>query len=182
MNKILFIGFCASLMACTSNIERVDTGNVKQQMAEHKIIRITPNLINQSIEPLGDKLAANLTKELEKLAKKASKDELESLSLLIGIPFIDSLHKNTGFKIRLFDANDIQNKSLYEKEREVLDAYSYSIENKLAIDKNIQPIGDSLFVYTVPVPTQLGIDKLSKKQFCVWSIVIPKSEVIKSIK
>jgi hypothetical protein len=109
----------------------------------------------------------------------------QELCQLKDMTLIDSLSKKYDLTIRLLGQPDIgSNKNLYEKEKEVLEAYADNASKKLSMDDNIQKIGDSLFVYTSPIPYEKGVGKLcfgDDTGFAIWSIILRKTEVVKSI-
>lgn len=171
-------------MSC-SNMERLDTTQIKGEMEGYKIKRVSPTQITYQVETLGSEISQALTKDFEKQMKGISKARGEEICQLKDMTLIDSLSKTYGLKIRLLGQPDIgSNNSLYVKEKEVLEAYADNASKKLSMSDNIQKIGDSLFVYTSPIPANKGVGKLcfsDDSGFAIWSIVMRKSEVVKSI-
>ena len=171
-------------MSC-SNVERLDTTQIKGEMEGYKIKRISSTQITYQVETLGSEISQALTKDFEKQMKGISKARGEEICQLKDMSLIDSLSKTYGLKIRLLGQPDIgSNNSLYAKEKEVLEAYADNASKKLSLSDNIQKIGDSLFVYTSPIPANKGVGKLcfsDDSGFAIWSIVMRKSEVVKSI-
>ena len=171
-------------MSC-SNMERLDTTQIKDEMEGYKIKRVSPTQITYQVETLGSEISQALTQDFEKQMKGISKARGEEICQLKDMSLIDSLSKTYGLKIRLLGQPDIgSNNSLYVKEKEVLEAYADNVSKNLSLGDNIQKIGDSLFVYTSPIPTNKGVGKLcfsDDSGFAIWSIIIKKSEVIKSI-
>lgn len=169
-----------------SNVERLDTTQVKGEMEGYKIKRVSPAQITSQVETLGSELSKALTLDFEKQMKGMSKTRGEEICQLQNMDLIDSLSKTYGLTIRLLGQPDIgSNNSLYAKEKEVLEAYADNAEKKLEMSDNIQKIGDSLFVYTSPIPANKGVGKLcfsDDSGFAIWSIVMRKSDVVKSIK
>lgn len=184
-NSIWIISLFLTQFAC-SNVERLDTTEVKDEMEGHKIKRVSPAQIMEQVETLGSELANTLTKDFEKQMKAVSPARTEEICQLKNMQVIDSVSKKYNLKVRLLGQPDIgSNNSLYAKEKEVLEAYADNAMKKLPLSNNIQNIGDSLFVYTAPIGAQNGIGKLcfsDDSGFAIWSIVLKKSEVIKSIK
>ena len=171
-------------MSC-SKVERLDTTQIKDEMEGYKIKRISLTQITYQVETLGSKISQALTKDFEKQMNGISKAHGEEICQLKDMSLIDSLSKTYNLKIRLLGQPDIgSNNSLYAKEKEVLEAYADNASKKLSLSDNIQKIGDSLFVYTSPIPANKGVGKLcfsDDSGFAIWSIVMRKSEVVKSI-
>lgn len=184
-NSIWIIGLFLTQFGC-SNVERLDTTEVKEEMDDHKIKRISPAQIMEQVETLGSEIAITLTNDFEKQMKDASQAHTEEICQLKNMRVIDSVSKKYNLKVRLLGQPDIgSNNSLYSKEKEVLEAYADNAARKLPMSNNIQNIDDSLFVYTAPIAADKGIGKLcfsDDSGFAIWSIVLKKSEVIKSIK
>jgi hypothetical protein len=135
------------------------------------------------VERWGSGMSKALTTVLEKEANSASKTRIEELCQLRNIKLIDSLSDAYRVRIRLLGMPDVNNKLLFVKEKEVLDAYIYNAENKLPMESNTQKIGDSLFVYTYPITNSKVISKLcfadETYNFALWSIVFRKADVIR---
>lgn len=183
--SIYIIGLVLAQMGCT-NVDRLDTTEVKEEVESHKIKRVSPAQIMEQVETLGSQIAATLTKDFEKQMKDVSLARTEEICQLKNMRVIDSLAKKYDLTIRLLGQPDIgSNNSLYPKEKEVLEAYADNAMRKLPMSNNIQPLDESLFVYTAPIGAEKGVGKLcfsDDSGFAIWSIVIKKSEVIKSIK
>jgi hypothetical protein len=184
-NSIWIIGVFLAQFGC-SNVERLDTTEVKEEMDGHKIKRVSPAQIMEQVEILGSRIATTLTRDFEKQMKEVSQERTEEICQLKNMQVIDSLSKKYDLKIRLLGQPDIgSNNTLYAKEKEVLEAYADNAIKKLPIGNNIQSIDESLFVYTAPIGTDKGVGKLcfsDDSGFAIWSIILKKSEVIKSIR
>lgn len=184
-NSIWIIGLFLTQFGC-SNVERLDTTEVKEEMDGYKIKRVSPAQIMEQVETLGSQIALTLTRDFEKQMKDVSQERTEEICQLNNMQVIDSLSKKYNLKIRLLGQPDIgSNNSLYAKEKEVLEAYADNAMRKLPLSNNIQTINESLFVYTAPIGANKGVGKLcfsDDSGFAIWSIILPKSEVIKSIK
>lgn len=172
-------------LAC-SNFERLENSSqIKDQMEDYKIKRVSPTQITYQVEEMGGEISKALTKDFEKQMSGASSARGQELCQLKDMTLIDSLSKTYNLTIRLLGQPDIgSNKSLYEKEKEVLEAYADNVAKKLSMGDNIQKIGDSLFVYTSPIPYKMGVGKLcfgDESGFAIWSIVLRKQEVVKAI-
>jgi len=184
-STILIVSLFLTQFAC-SNVERLDTTEVKDEMEGYKIKRVSPAQIMEEVEALGNQISSDLTSELEKQIKTASKERAEEICQLKNMHVVDSLAKKYNLKVRLLGQPDIgSNNSLYAKEKEVLEAYAEIAALKQALSNNIQSIGDSLFIYTAPIAADKGAGKLcfsDESGFAVWSIILKKAEVIKNIK
>ncbi len=171
-------------MSC-SNLERLDTTQIKNEMEGYKIKRVSPTQITYQVETLGTAISQALTQDFEKQMKQMSKARGEEICQLKNMSLIDSLSKKYNLKIRLLGQPDIgSNNDLYVKEKEVLEAYADNASKKLSMSDNIQKIGDSLFIYTSPISANKGVGKLcfsDDSGFAIWSIILKKAEVIKSI-
>lgn len=184
-NTIWIIGLFLTQMAC-SNVERLDTTEVKDEMEGHKIKRVSPAQIMEQVEVLGSQIALTLTKDFEKQMKDVSQVRTEEICQLKNMQVIDSVSKKYNLKIRLLGQPDIgSNNGLYAKEKEVLEAYADNAMRKLPLSNNIQNIDDSLFVYTAPISAEKGVGKLcfsDDSGFAIWSIILKKAEIVRSIK
>jgi len=183
--KILLIGSVVAINLCCTNVERLDTGQVKDEMEGYKIKRVSPAQISEQVETLGSEISIALTNDFEKQMKDVSQGRTEEICQLKNMALIDSLSKTYNLKIRLLGQPDIgSNNSLYVKEKEVLEAYADNAMRKLPLSTNIQSIGDSLFIYTAPISANKGVGKLcfsDDSGFAIWSIVMEKSAVVKTI-
>ncbi|WP_460958047.1 hypothetical protein [Spirosoma litoris] len=171
------------LSAC--NPERVHyTSELKAEMADSKIKRITNADIIETVDDLGGKISAavekDLTTQLQKAAKPAEKTKLCQLQ---NLPRAKAIADRYDVDIRLLGEADIQNMKLDIKERDILDAYLYSVKQKQAPISNIQKINDTLFVYNSVVPASNPICKAcfgnQETAFAVWHIGFNKREVVR---
>ncbi len=169
-----------------SNLERLDnTAQIAERMDGYKVKRVTATQITYQMEEMGGEMSKALTADFAKQMKNMNVVRGEELCQLKNMKLIDSLSSTYGAKIRLLGQPDIgSNNELYAKEKEILEAYADNAAKKLTMGDNIQKIGDSLFVYTSPIPYEKGVGKLcfgDDSGFAIWSIVVRKSEVVKSI-
>jgi hypothetical protein len=171
------------LTAC--NPERVRyTNELKQEMADSKIKRITNADLVETVDDLGGKVTAVLEKELTtQLQKTTNPAERAKLCQLQNLPRTKAIAERYALDIRLLGEADIQNKGLTAKEREILDAYLYSVKQKQLPISNIQKITDTTYVYNKPVPLSSPIcDVCFGKQetpFAVWHLGFNKREVVR---
>lgn len=167
-----------------SNFERLEnTAQIAERMDGYKVKRVTTTQITYQMEEMGGEMSKALTADFAKQMKNVTRGE--EICQLKNMKLIDSLSNTYGAKIRLLGQPDIgSNNELYAKEKEILEAYADNAAKKLTMGDNVQKIGDSLFVYTSPIPYEKGVGKLcfgDDSGFAIWSIVIRKSEVVKSI-
>ena len=175
--------FTVLFFAC--NPERVKyTNELKQEMADSKIKRITNADLVETVDNLGGKVTAVIEKELTtQLQKTTNPTERAKLCQLQNLPRTKAIMQSYALDIRLLGAADIQNKSLNSKEREIIDAYLYSAKQKQQPISNIQKISDTLFVYNAPVPANSPICEacFGKQEvpFAVWRLGFQKREVVR---
>ncbi len=170
-------------MSC--NPERVKyTNELKREMADSKIKRITNADLVETVDNLGGKVSAVIEKELTtQLQKTTDPAERTKLCQLQNLPRTKAIMQSYALDIRLLGSADIQNKSLNTKEREIIDAYLYSAKQKQQPISNIQKINDTLFIYNAPVPAGSPICEacFGKQEvpFAVWHLGFQKREVVR---
>ncbi len=174
------------LINLSCSFERLEnTSEIVDQMDDYKVKRVSATQITYQVEEMGAEISKALTADFETQMKNVSATRTEEICQLKNMKLIDSLSERYDLKIRLLGQPDIgSNNQLYVKEKEVLEAYADNAAKKLEIGANTQKIGDSLFVYTSPIPYDKGVGKLcfsDETGFAIWSIILKKSEVIKSI-
>lgn len=180
---LLFSLLTSFLVAC--NPERVHyTNELKREMADSKIKRITNADLIETVDNLGTKVSAAVEKELTtQLQKTTNPAERAKLCQLQNLPRTKAIAENYALDIRLLGEVDIQNKALSTKEREILDAYLYGTKQKMESSSNIQKITDTTFVYNVPVPVNSLICAAcfgnQETPFAVWHLGFKKREVVR---
>ncbi|GAB3553317.1 hypothetical protein [Spirosoma fluminis] len=183
---ITFVLLALTLGSCDP--ERVKyTKELKQQMADMKVKRVTNADMVETVNTFGDRISRTVQNELaEKLQATNDPAEQAKLCQLQTLPRTKAIAEKYGVDIRLLGAADVQNKALNQKEREILDAYLYNAEQKKSQISNIQKINDTLFIYNAAVPAENRIcDACFGKQqtpLAVWRIAFPKREVIRRTK
>jgi hypothetical protein len=175
---LLFLLFL--LASC--NPDRIrQTDELKQEMADKKIKRVTNAELNETVNAWGEQMIGVMQNELT--AKLQAGGSADSLCQLRQLPKTTALAKRYDVGVNLLGPQDVKNPRLAAKEREILDAYLYNAENKLPQQSNIQRIGDSLFVYNVVVPTENIICKTcfgnQSQPLGVWRLVFRKREVVR---
>lgn len=177
---VLVFSFTLSLLSC--NPDRIkQTDQLRQEMADKKIKRVTNADLNETVNTWGQQIVQVVQNELtNKLRAGGSPD---SLCRLKQLPKTIALANRYALTIDLMGAQDVKNPRLAPKEREVLDAYLYNAENKLAQQSNIQRIGDSLYVYNAAVPADNPICQTcfgnQQQPLAIWRLVFSKREVIR---
>jgi hypothetical protein len=187
MNTVKFLPafLFLSLVLNACNPERVQyTDKLKQEMADMKIKRITNADMVQTVDNFGERISTVIQKELAtELQKATTPGQRSQLCQLQSLPRTAAIAKRYSITISLLGAADVQNKSLNQKEREVLDAYLYNAEQKQPQISNIQKINDTLFVYNAAVPSDNIICQAcfgeQKTPLAVWRLAFPKREIIR---
>jgi len=174
------------LINLSCSFERLEnTAQIVEQMDDYKVKRVSVTQIAYQVEEMGAEISKALTADFAIQMKNINSARGQELCQLKNMKLIDSLSERYDLKVRLLGQQDIgSNKQLYVKEKEVLEAYADNASKNLEMSDNIQKIGDSLFVYTSPIPYKNGGGKLcfaDDSGFAIWSIILKKSEVIKSI-
>lgn len=175
--------FVVALLSC--NPDRIQYNDrLKQEMSDKRVQRITSADLSQAVDSWGGQIVA--IAEAEASAKLASGAAANQVCTLNDLPKTQAVAKRYGMTISLLGAADVQNPKMSKKEREVLDAYLYNAENKLAQSSNIQPIGDTLFLYNAPVPAGSALEKAclgqQKQPLAVWRLAFTKAEIIRHLK
>lgn len=179
--------FFASLLStvlCSCNLDRVPhTDQLKRQMADMKVKRVTNADLSDAVNSWGEQIVAIAEKEAT--TKLAGSAPVADVCQLKALPKTQALANRYGMTISLLGAADVQNPKLAQKEREVLDAYLYNVENKLPQSSNIQRIGDTLFVYNAAVPVGNALCQAcfgnQPQPLAVWRLAFPKREVIRHL-
>jgi hypothetical protein len=171
--------YIVSLLSCADRIKQTD--ELKQEMADKKIKRVTNAELNETVNAWGEQMVAVMQNELT--AKLKAGGSADSLCQLRQLPKTTALAKRYAVRVSLLGSQDVQNADLAPKEREVLDAYLYNAENKLPQQSNIQRIGDTLFVYNSAVSLENPICQAcfgdQKQPLAVWRLAFPKRELIR---
>ncbi len=192
-NRIKFLFMIRSVLLSVLSIsflvscgpDRVQyTNELKREMADSKIKRITDVDLIETIDDLGGKISATVQRELiTDLQKTTNPAERAKLCQLQNLPRTKAIAERYALDIRLLGPQDVQNKAFSQKEREILDAYQYNAKQKLAPISNIQKISDTLFVYNMALPADSPICEacFGKQEvpFAVWRLVFSKREVIR---
>jgi hypothetical protein len=181
----ILTAFFFSIILVTCNPERVKyTRELKQEMADKKIKRITNVDLVETVDTFGERITVVIQKELAtQLQKTTDPAERAKLCQLQNLPRTKAIADRYGVAIQLLSGADVSTKSLNPKEREVLDAYLYNAEKKLPQISNIQKINDMLYVYNAAVPTENVICKTcfgdQNTPLAVWRLAFSKREIVR---
>lgn len=185
LNYILISALLTFSVSC--NPDRVQYNEqLKQQMADMRIKRVTNADLSEAVDSWGAQIVTIAERESAEKWKDIRNKEVtrESLCNLSTLPKTQALAKRYGMTISLLSAADVKNPKLAKKEQEVLDAYLYNAEQKLPQSSNIQPIGDSLFVYNAALSPGHIFNQCVGGQtpaLAVWRLAFPKREVIRHL-
>ena len=189
MRYYLFVNlFILSVTLVSCDPERVKyTKELKREMADMKIKRITNADMVETVNTFGEKISLTVQKELTtRLTDTKDPVQRAKLCQLQSLPRTKAITESYGVSIQLLGAADVQNKTLNPKEREILDAYLYNAEQKKSQISNIQKVNDTLFIYNAAVPTENVICEAcfgtQKTPLAVWRIAFPKREVVRRAK
>ncbi len=180
----LLLCISATLLLTACDPERLQyTRELKSEMSEKKPKRVTNAQLNEAVNSWGEQIVA--VAEAELTAKLKQGGDKTELCRLENLPKTTALAERYGLTIGLLGAADVTNPRFAAKEREVLDAYLYNAENKLAQQPNIQKIADTLFVYNAAVPAENTICQTcfgtQKTPLAVWRLAFTKRELVKRL-
>lgn len=157
---------------------------VVEKMKSMQIKRVTNPQVIEIVDDWGERIVKQAQLQLESALSQPQADDMQ-LCQLKETSKIDSLANLYAVQITLLGAKDIQNPALSSKEQEVLDAYLYNAENKISQISNIQKLGDSVFIYNSPIPTQSLICQKcfgdDATHLAVWRVRFRKSIVIRKV-
>ena len=182
----IFFTCLLTLLSCNPELVKY-TNELKQEMADKKIKRITNADLVETVDAFGERITTVIQKELAaELQKTTNPAEQAKLCQLQNLPRTKAIANRYAIDIQLLSGADVPNKSLSSKEREVLDAYLYNAEKKLPQISTIQKINDTLYVYNAAVPTENLICQTcfgtQKTPLAVWRLVFPKREIVRRMK
>jgi hypothetical protein len=153
MKPFLFVGFFV-LVACGGSLSDEQRRKIKEDMKQHKIVRVTEVEITEAAFAKGRVV-------LERLKLMASDDDR-----------IDSLEERSNVKIKWI-APGVKNAP--EIERQLIEAYLESFINGGLAD-NVQRIETDSLLYTYPVTEKLSDGSENVKG--MWSIRMSKKDLI----
>ncbi len=175
---------CFLLESCNMDRRVEGSKEAVEKMKSMQIKRVTNPQVIEIVDDWGERIVKQAQLQLESVLSKPKAD-FSQLCQLKGTRKIDSLASLYAVQISLLGAKDIKNPALSTKEQEVMDAYLYNAENKISQISNIQKLGDSLFIYTSPIPLT---NRICQKCFgedathlAVWRVRFRKSDVIRKV-
>ena len=184
--KNFALAFVIFVVVSACNTKRLEnTKELSREIKASQIIRVTNTQLIYTVDEWG--------KKISKIAEKSLQKELEAnpdkagviCKDLAQIPLINALEKEYGVQIQLLGENDLKNRNLNIKEKEILDAYLYSSKAKTTASDNVQLLNDTLLVYNVPVPAESPICKVCMEDqdmpFAVWRLLFNKKEIIRKV-
>jgi len=181
-----FIVFLIGLLFASCHLDRRVEGSKEavEKMKSMQIKRVTNLQIIEIVDDWGARIVKQAQLQLESVLSKPQAD-FSQLCQLKETRKIDSLANLYAVQISLLGAKDIKNPALSTKEQEVMDAYLYNAKNKISQISNIQKLGDSVFVYTSPIPIA---NMICQKCFgedtthlAVWRIRFRRNDVIRKV-
>ncbi len=153
MQKLLISGLISVLLGC--NMKRIDTTEAVNQIKASEVKRITPAQISFFANKWGGEIVKSLNGKPQNnlkvdSLKKAYLVQIDSLELLGELP-----------------------ENISTKEKELIGAYKYNLENNLPILPNLQNLnnGETL-LFTSPM--------VGEKNF-LWRLEFTKKEIIKKV-
>ena len=162
---VLFI-----VKACSNPETGINSKEVKQEISNRKIRRISEALIIESTFAKGKKVMDTL-RVSAKNHKDQSSDTLSRLGSLQ--PLVDQLQQENKAEIKKVLDTDLKGNSLKKQEKEIFEAYQYNIEQGLKVDDNVQILDKHIF-YAAPIVENGELKGM-------WSIFFDKGELIKGI-
>lgn len=182
MNKyIFFLGSMLMIISCTDLQEhnRQNMQKVEEEMKMREFKKITETEMITWVNEEGKKIAKLLNKERHEYLSNAEIAETDPYKLLECCPslMLDSLIKSYPMEIKKINFQVLPKGKLYKEEKEILEAYHYSLEKKEKIFENYQKLRDEVptkFLFTSPI-------KIADKYVGMWSLVFPRSSIIKKL-
>jgi hypothetical protein len=175
---------CLLLGSCNMDRRVEGSKEAVEKMKSMQIKRVTNPQVIEIVDDWGERIVKQAQLQLESVLSKPHAD-FSQLCQLKGTQKIDSLANLYAVQISLLGAKDVKNPTLSTKEQEVMDAYLYNAENKISQISNIQKLGDSLFIYTSPIPlTNLVCQKCfgeDATHLAVWRVRFRKSDIIRKV-
>lgn len=189
VNHRLFIGYVLSFglffVGCHSEQRLEGSKEAVDKIKSMQIKRVTPQQIVAIVDDWGARIVKQAQASWDAAQRQSPKGELTQLCKLEGVKKIDSLEALYGVQIMLLGQKDVKNPNLSSKEQEVMDAYVYNAENKISQITNIQKLGDSVLIYTSPIPQDHMICKECFKDDAthlgIWRIKFLKNEVVRKV-
>lgn len=151
MRSLILVLFVVFLCAC-EDVKHPDMDNTMQELQNRKIVRLLDSEVESHAGDLG-RICLN----------KIQSQSIDSVQLYLN-------EGNKGIINRVTSLNDIQ----LEKEKQVWEAYKYSLENDLPLEMNLQETPEGNFVINEPI--------LEDSVFMgMWSLHLNREYVVQNI-
>ncbi len=184
MKNILIVLVCSILFQNCGPIDRVDNPAIRNEIKNRQVKQINSQQFTNISQIWGKDFSKGIIVELTKKLNEKNANITE-ICQLKGLIKTDSVQKAYRLGLKLLTRNDLTNKTLSQKEFEVLDAFAYNSEKKIAPTQNVQKLNDSLMYYAIQLPYNSIICKACLKNdptnLAVLGIIIPKKVIIKKI-
>ncbi len=140
------------LCACGTPGEKIDQQAVRQEMEDREIKRVLPGQIIEAANEQGDSIAAILRQQLQQQNPPVtSADQFSAFAQKMIRRTDDSLRSLQGTRIGWAAPRDTASNNLTTLERQVLSAYLYNVDKKIAVNNNVQKLHDTAYLYTSPL-------------------------------
>lgn len=163
----LFIVFLVG--SCDGFKERaIDSKAVREEISNRKFKKITEGQFVDWVKKTGDRI-------VEKLHSSLNQKAPDSLFFSEKEKITDSLEKAMGIKIQKIAFESGAKQNLTRQQKELLEAYQYSLEQKQSLESNVQVLREeNAFLYTAPL-------KRKAQTRGMWSIYFDRKNVVKRI-
>ena len=180
----LFVIISALCGSCNTDHRVEGSKEAVEKMKSMQIKRVTDSQVIEIVDDWGKRIVKQAQLQLESALTKSVSDNSQ-LCLLNTLPKLDTLEKMYAVEISLLGAKDRKNPALSLTEQELINAYVYNAENQIKPVSNIQKVGDSVLIYSVPV--SIG-NIICQKCFpneathlALWHVKFRKNEVIRKV-
>jgi hypothetical protein len=180
--------FSLVLFLALASCHETNTQNaraVKEEMRSREIVHATPGQIAQRATEMGDSLLEHL---VTKWAEKVGHAPDQPCSLTFSSVQAEMKDKyKADIQLIRFEGDPLE-MTKSKVEREVIDAYLYNKEHRLALEPNLQKDGDKELLYTRPFVLTKGLESCfagSKPNAAgdtlgLWSVRMLKKNVVLS--
>jgi len=169
---LVFFALILSINAC-DNLDTINTAAFKQAKENREIRRISEATIMGTAFSEGRKVVDTLN-YTSKNANPSSEDTIQARSRMGFLQsLVDSLQQKNKAEIKKILPDDVADEKTKAVEKEVFEAYQYSMAKGLKLEDNVQILGQYIF-YAAPILENGELKGM-------WSIYFDKSELIKTI-
>lgn len=165
MRQVIILGVASCLILffsqCTSD-KKVDTEAVKNEIKSREIKKVTEAEIVSKVLELGKSVALGskqtLGKNLQQALQEGGVENAIDFCNLKAMPLVDSLSKNYNATIRRVSLK-VRNPEDYptELEKQILEAYQFQLNDSIAPQANVQPIGEDQYLFTQPIMVESAL-------------------------